>query len=59
MSDFYTDSFTVSHTEPIDEGLCILARMIARNFLANQTVIGDCKNDCSNNRDIPDERSLP
>ena len=42
-----------------EQGLLILARIIARDFMAKQTVNGDYINDCSNNRDIPDERSLP
>ena len=56
MDDCQIDTYAVS---PIDEGFNILARIIARDFMAKQTVNGDYINDCSNNRDIPDERSLP
>ena len=45
--------------EYLDEGLRILARVIARDLMAKQALNGDCKNDGSNNGDIQDKRPLP
>ena len=41
------------------EGLRILARIIARDFIAKQALNGDCKNDGADNEHIQDKRPLP
>ena len=41
--------------EYLNDGLRILARIIARDFMVKQAVKGDCKNGGSNNGNVQDK----
>jgi len=56
MADVCIEEKTMNkHTR---EGLHILARIIARDFTKNESLDGDYKNGCANDKHLQDKRPL-